>query len=1019
MNIKRLFKREKGFTLVEVLVVLGIIGFVSAVVVGVVVTMQKNTKTFTEVNANQESLVNASQSILRELKASPRITSADKQSITFQNPDGEFFTYLYYDPENPSQELEDGVGGFSTNPDDVPGINTPSLIEIKKVAGSQYSAVKVLVSDVDLEQGRNGLDLFTYYSRKGSIITTPIAPGDLGEVKRIALRIVANDPNRNEPVEIATSITLGDSMTQTNPDRNDETQIEAPLPTTLKVNLPPRTQVAHLSWDHIAGATAYLIYRDGMLIDTTGEDVTQYDDANRPWGTDFRYHVVVQGAQGLTSTNSNSLVARTVPEKPAFININPTAACANNTVARNLDNCLVWTPRTGAVDYRVLTNATVLAVKPTTSHTHSGRNYGDVTPYNVIARNEYIPETNSGGDSITSDPVTLISPPVAPTVSNTHSNGVRYLWWNAVPNAKAYRTTSVDAGVGRNLVWNHTTANRPSSSGNALVDNSVYDSNNIVYTVTASNDAGNSPGTTLGINARPDAPVITGSHSNGDRTISWSGANNATSYQAERTAPTALAIPVSGTSATDTTAVVSRDFTYRARSYNITGYSAWSNLVDIFPNPLVPSLSITDGTNSTAFGTNTVSWNDVANATSYEWKRGSTGSVSALSGNTIVERESANDISWDSRYTYYVRSKNKTGVSDWDSIIGRQPPGPIDFDLSQRKASGQASTSSDDKSQSVQKIRGAWVRISATSSGAEQILMRSSGTSLNTGFYSDILNESDYYVRDGKISEWREPNDRVTYTGVAVGETSGLERTRTQKVITPPAPYTQLYIQQTLNKSNGYMKSASYCAYNYGSSNNINSACSSTSGDPRMVAGSASDVDDLKFQVRDLIVEGTWDDTSVIAGAGGNWRNWNGGRTYASLNYSSASTIKAGDFRGNLSFFRILAGTPTDGYSYGSISSDYYVGDGPKGTDTGSLKITDEDTLPRSSWGQYMAMRVSVAYNHSGSINSYSPTSGDGYQVNQNSSFYAYAKGMNFEGVCGITPATRTCSNSTADDTTR
>lgn len=1046
---RHFFKREKGFTLTEIMIVVLILGVIAGFTTAVVLNLQKNTKSFTEISANQEALVNANTTISRELKTGSGMSVAEDYRIEFSNANGEHFMYLYYDPANPSIDLSKGVAGFAVNPATLPNLKSPALIEVKKINGTTHSAVKVLLSDVDMNQHSTGMPLFTYYSSKDEVLVTPVNPKAVAKISRVALRIVASDPNRDQPIEIATSIKNFVTVEGPNKEQREEGLIvTAPLPTVLRVQLPARTTTAVLKWDHVAGATSYGIYRDNNLIATVSEGTVTYNDANLAWGTDYLYHVVVFGASDQASVQSNQLRARTVPDRPAFTNISPTAAtCSGNTVARNLTNCLSWGSRKGTVTYKIYRSSAHIGTRNSATYTYTdaGRNYGDVTVYSMIASNTYIPETNSGGDSFESSPVTLISPPAAPTVTGSSRDGVRTVNYNAVANALSYTITRVSPNA-KSLATN--------TGVSAVVDNEAINSSTFKYGVYASNHAGNSPRSDVDIAARPAAPVLSGSHSNGDRHLTWANSSNGTSYELERVSPTVTSFgdqtrASGGTNTrTDSSTINSGTFQYRVRAKNITGVSPWSNTVSLNPRPSMPSLVGRDfigGVNASGTrtdsngldGENKISWNAVANATSYEWTRTSragttregTDPINVGNSTTPVsDFISAGQILADSRYTYSVRARNKTGVSAWNKVELFQAPGKIKSGIYQFKTMGQASTSNDDLSQSNESYAEPAVLVDGSSARADAITVARGSRVIN----NEASNNSEFSIYDDNIST----STNYTYTVTADGNTSGLRRVHKLRLRTLPGTYHRVHVQFASKVGDGWIKAASLCAYKYGSAKTATGACTPESGAIPMMTGksTAPDTSLTTYQRRDYIVAGTWDDATAEKRSG--WVTWNGNRDTTNVAYDNrkppagyAWSSPKMQWYGPLSLLRVR-GYPDGEYIIGhgsakkdnSVESDYYENHGPKGAD----ELVDDST-PYASWGQYVTMRTgSATWNGSFAGDTKAspggPTSGLGagsswtaFRANSRS-LYQFSGGYNYEGICGKESKGGICSNGGQDN---
>jgi hypothetical protein len=659
-NIRKKSHSEQGISLVEVLIVVVLLAAVIASVTAAILAAKSSSEKFGSSSATQDNLTNATAVISRELSVSPVITEGQDFSMSLTNSIGEKVRYLYYDPSDPAINLS---GKFDNkNPETVPEVTEPSFIMLHTYEGETTYTITVLVSGVDMNQAKNGaMPLFTYYNADNQIMQTPIPDDSLSKIKRIGVRISAFSEGRSTPMEIVTSISPNSGAiagTSNNP------QVDAPLATVLRGTLPRPGQVSTLEWVNVAGATSYTLYRDGAAIATLSDDEElKYIDRNRPWGSTQVYSVIVSGPGG-NSAESNKVSLTVVPQKPAFINIDSTATCSGNTVARDLTNCLAWTPRTGAVGYKLYNGSTLVYSGTNTSYAHTGQSYGNVENYTVIAYNTG--QNGSGGDSITSDPVTLISPPVAPTLSGSHSDGTRNLSWSAPANAAAYQLNRTAPSA---ATWNTTARSQ--------ADASAIDAATFTYRVRASNDAGWGPySNNVSLAPRPGTPTLNGqdyathpSTRDGNNYLTWNDVPNAQDY--DRSKNNGAASNTTGRTYADNSPGWASSNSYSVRACNITGCSPWaSTTLRQAPSPFSFTNVVQNkrtGHSATVAGSQDdgprqdqliqFAWGNSAGASSYELYR--SGSLVASTGANW-----ANDggISPGGRYNYAVQARAANGL---------------------------------------------------------------------------------------------------------------------------------------------------------------------------------------------------------------------------------------------------------------------------------------------------------------------------------------------------------------------
>lgn len=422
---KNMFKnrKEHGFTLVEILVVISIIAVIGTVVATLIINATQSNQKFSASNMTQSELLDSVARVTTQVSLTGEILIAEQNKLRVATTeDGIQYETTYFHWAN------DGDANLPAGVVKAKLPNQQAFLEYKLNKANGNIVVTNLISNYVREAGAK--PIFTYFTAEDESIPVPVQPAKLSSIKRVALYFAITPSGREAAMEIATSAVP--RMAITNPGKATGSATPIPQSTVLSGTLPPRTQAANLSWIMVAGATQYNIYRDGALNAAVGPTVSTRVDPSLNWGQTYLYHAVVTGYAG-QSTTSNTVSLTVVPDKPTFVNKNVTATLAQTntgtplagttnplpnakySVARDLVNQLVWSPMSGATGYRVVDGNGVVIYNGPATTVSQATNYGDVRTYTVTAYN--VGQNGSGGDSFPSDPITLISPPKAPAIN--------------------------------------------------------------------------------------------------------------------------------------------------------------------------------------------------------------------------------------------------------------------------------------------------------------------------------------------------------------------------------------------------------------------------------------------------------------------------------------------------------------------------------------------------------------------------------------------------------------------------
>lgn len=694
------FRSENGFSLTEILVAIFIFVIASSVITAVILNANEARENTSASTQSQGQLLDATSKVTREISAATEFKAAgDYYLHMVANNDGvkQDVAYFVYD-HNGDLGLYDGdefptdfVGdeGF-INEDKTP--DAAAIIEWRSApAGADDDIQRTIVSNfVKNDEDR----IFTYFDKSGAVIDAEdeeerydtdkkaVKEGSLSEVHRVKMQFSSDVAGRDKPMQLATSMTPRwvTGYTAANPGGGVQDGSLEPGTPYLTGTLPQRSTNATLDWTEVEGATGYTLYRDDHgaieVVAVTDAETTKHVDTTLTRGGTYTYYVNAVGPGGISpESNRVTLVA------------NPPAPVLSGT-ATGLSNKLTWTASNGATGYklyRVGTTAPIYQGTATTFTDANGSEPGTTLPAYGGTYKYYVVAYNTKGNSENSNEVTLVAPPKAPTLSGSHSNGVRNL--------------------------------------------------------------------------------------------SWTASTNATGYELSRVSPSAKTLYNStGRTYEDDDAISATTFTYKVRAKNAAGTGPWSSEISLNPRPATPSMSIEDYRShpSTRDGKNYVTWNKPANTTSFD--------VLDADG-TLIEKSSSGrshtDTSpgWASINTYKVRACNIAGCSSYDSIQGKQPPGPFDVvSISQKKRGGIKY----DGGVWETKVNGTVTIDWSTSKNADKYKVERGSSNVGT---TTSTKDTDPDANAGS---------KYTYTLTAISDKSVPNREITEKIQTSPASPTEM-----------------------------------------------------------------------------------------------------------------------------------------------------------------------------------------------------------------------------------
>ena len=431
-----------------------------------------------------------------------------------------------------------------------------------------------------------------------------------------------------------------------------------------------------LTWQEIAGATGFDVYRDGTLIDTLGT-ATSYEDLDRAHGAKHDYYVIAF-VQDLRSAPSNTATAYIQMDKPTLT----AAAVDAQGDGRVNDVRLTWPIVPNASGYDLFT-CVGSACDPTVrvtgtisgsvgSFVDSAQNLpeGRAYTYKLIARAANGPAVTD----TTSDPVSVTLTLPAPVLTGTKVDAANdgnvndaKLTWNSVPGAVGYRVyrdgtliTTLGSGV-----TTYTDANRPDGSTQR-------------YQVGAYNAITESKSNTVRIDIALDAPDPTARTIDDDRDgnvndirISWpTVSGSGITYDVYRTGYGLIgSTPLTFRIDNDRPWASTSCYTVRARnSSGVTSLMSDETCADVaLPAPVITATDIDN--------TVKVSWAPVPGATAYRVYRAPVVSGGAITSGTLLTTTSGAASSytdtgraWGTSYTYAVVALAGTDLSPASNI---------------------------------------------------------------------------------------------------------------------------------------------------------------------------------------------------------------------------------------------------------------------------------------------------------------------------------------------------------------
>ena len=400
----------------------------------------------------------------------------------------------------------------------------------------------------------------------------------------------------------------------------------------------------NLSWDTVANATSYNIYRDSSLLGSTTSNT--FTDTTLADGT---YFYEVSAVDDIGESTSKASVSATV-------NNVPPAAPSNLSASVNQDSIdLSWDTVTDATSYNVYRDSSLIASPTTNAFTDTALADGTYL-YEVSAVDDAGESVSKASVSATVNNV----PPAAPTnLSASVNQDTVNLSWDEVSDAtsyKVYRDSSLIA----------------SPTTNAFTDTTLADGT-YLYEVSAVDDAGESTSkasvSATVNNEPPTAPTnLTATVNGSNVNLNWNEVSDATSYNVYRDS-SLIASPTTN-AFTDTT-LADGTYLYEVSAVDDAGESTSKASVNATVNNEPPTAP-TNLSASVNQDTVNLSWDEVSDATSYNVYRDSS-LIASPTTNAFTDTALA-----DGTYLYEVSAVDDAGEStskaSVSATVNNEPP---------------------------------------------------------------------------------------------------------------------------------------------------------------------------------------------------------------------------------------------------------------------------------------------------------------------------------------------------------
>ena len=406
---------DRGVGLVEVLVALGLIAVVGVIVTSVIMNSNKVSKRTIASTTSQATLIDALSRVTRDVATANPIITAKANTLSVQTlRDGTCLRTEYTVEQTGSaynlvSRVWTAAGNCPAAKVDMAGTpqKTTVVPGLIKEGGAAITNLADLVT-------------FTYYDDTNKAITLSTdGVEDTSKIKRVGVALSAKVNDRPEGVTLKTSMAPRSGL---DPDGNPLALDEPPAPPTNTATITACQPQATVSWSAVAGATSYIILRDGSTVANPSASAgTTYIDSPLQFGRTYQWQVFSQSAAGISAAPIPATATR-CPAAPVL---------KGNVIDNNgdqywNDNGLNWNKPSGTTSFILYKDGTPIGPSPATAVSLIDPNVAWSSNHRYTVR-----AVNSGGTSAPSNEVALLIRPAAPRLSGTvvgTTNNIRLAW---------------------------------------------------------------------------------------------------------------------------------------------------------------------------------------------------------------------------------------------------------------------------------------------------------------------------------------------------------------------------------------------------------------------------------------------------------------------------------------------------------------------------------------------------------------------------------------------------------------
>lgn len=398
---------DKGYSLVEVLVAISLFVLLTGLVYGLIVRTQQVTRTTAASTMSQSQLIDGVNRVVRDVATSDSIETATAEQLV-----------MNVKTSTNCRRVEFAVSGVNLTSKEVVQATCPTTLGT--------AATKTIIDKMNWNSGDT---LFTYYDRQGNALAAPVS--DTSTIARVGISVSVKIKDRANPLRLSASAS---PRTVATPEGTTSDIVVAPSPVTFPDggNAGTCASTYRATWNPALGVTAYTVFVNGTQVAYISDpNVTYYDLTGMTAGSSYTVEVYSSGDGGTTPAPGQQVVTR-CPSAPVITGSR--IAAGGDGIAN--DNQIRWPNVPGATGYTIYRDGVPVGNAAqsgtgTVNWLDADRPWGSTSSY-------YVTATNPGGESTSSNTVTLSQLPAPPVLTGSEFDGYNTLSWNAVPTATAY-----------------------------------------------------------------------------------------------------------------------------------------------------------------------------------------------------------------------------------------------------------------------------------------------------------------------------------------------------------------------------------------------------------------------------------------------------------------------------------------------------------------------------------------------------------------------------------------------------